>query len=197
MTRLRITLAVLFIGAAGVSGCGGSKPTDRSAPAAPPVAPSTQAAAPVAPTIQAARTTQAARPHARAQRAAKPRARTTPAATPATPTTKTATPGPVAKKPAAKRKPSKRAPLACLAQAKLRKPAKSGDGLWRAQEPKSGKPVFVDGPYQTAGEAKSSAASLVGVQDAAKGGLYVVSAALTSKAGPVVRNVAKCLEARG
>jgi hypothetical protein len=63
-------------------------------------------------------------------------------------------------------------------------------------ERKSGKPVFVDGPYKSAAEAKSSAASLAGVQDAANGGLYVASAALTSKAGPVVRAVAKCLEKR-
>jgi hypothetical protein len=168
-------LAVLVIGA--VAGCGG-----QGAQLGPPVtAPETTTAQAPTPSAPTTATSPSAKPRARAARAGKPAVRTAAA---------------VAKKPAVKPKPGTGAPLACLREANLYKPAKSGDGVWSGVERKSGKPVFVDGPYKSAAEAKSSAASLAGVQDAANGGLYVASAALTSKAGPVVRAVAKCLEKR-
>lgn len=192
--RTGAALAVLVLGA--VAGCGGQNQADLGPPVTAPAATSAQASAPGVSTAPAT-TTQAAKPRARAARAGKPGAQSVRTPKPSTAPTKTATPAPAAKKPAAKANPSKEAPLACLRQANLYKPAKSGDGLWSAVERKSGKPVFVDGPYKSAAEAKTSAASLVGVQDAAKGGLYVVSAAVRSHAGPVVRIVAKCLQARG
>jgi hypothetical protein len=178
--RAGAALLVLVIGA--VAGCGGQNEAHLGPPLTAPETTSSQGPAPAAP---AATTT------------AKPRTRTTKASAVAKKPAATPKPVVVSKKPAAKSKPGNEAPLACLAQAGLYKPAKSGDGLWSAVERKSGKPVFIDGPYKAAGEAKSSAASLAGVQDAAKGGLYVVSAAVRSHAGPVVRIVAKCLEKRG
>jgi hypothetical protein len=185
--RTGAALAVLVLGAVTIAGCGGQNEADLGPPVTQPAGTSAQTSAP---------TTQSAKPRPRVARAGKPHARTASSAKSGTTTTKTASSVQPARKPAAKPKPSKEAPIACLAQAGLYKPAKSGDGLWSAVERKSGKPVFVDGPYKSAAEAKTSAASLVGVQDAAKGGLYVVSAAVRSNAGPVVRMVAKCLEKR-
>jgi hypothetical protein len=54
----------------------------------------------------------------------------------------------------------------------------------------------VDGPYETAKEAKLSAESLLVVSDAKAGGLYVVSAAFPARAEAVVEEVARCLAAR-
>jgi hypothetical protein len=55
--------------------------------------------------------------------------------------------------------------------------------------------VFVDGPYRTRAAADESVSSLTGVELAARGGRYVVSASLVSQFGAIVKTVAACLSA--
>lgn len=186
MTRLvslRPALAACLIaGAVGAAGCGGERKDDLG----PPVAQSTTSTqtrtqAPVETTPKA----ETAQPSAKK---VKPK-----------PKPKAATPKPAATAPKATPKPaapkaSKPAPLTCLKAAGLEEPAKRGAGLWGGAEPTTGADVLVDGPYDTAAEAKASVASLDGVQEAMKGGLYVVSATLTSKVEAAVREVAECLD---
>jgi hypothetical protein len=94
-----------------------------------------------------------------------------------------------------RRNPSGAVPLKCLRHAGLFRPARSGPtgGLWGGKTPTGGQ-VLVDGPYKTAREVRESVDSLDGVSIAEAGGRYVASAALTSKLGPVVSEVAKCLK---
>jgi hypothetical protein len=53
--------------------------------------------------------------------------------------------------------------------------------------------VYVDGPFKTAAMAHAAAASLNGVELNASGGLFSVSAVLTSHLGATVNAVASCL----
>ena len=86
--------------------------------------------------------------------------------------------------------------LRCLRQARRVTPRRRSDGIWGGNDRGSGRPVLVDGPYRTAGEAAGSAASLEAVSLAQKGGRYGVSASLRSKLGPTVEQVARGLDAR-
>jgi hypothetical protein len=68
-----------------------------------------------------------------------------------------------------------------------------GKAVWRGDNPVTNLHVYIDGPYKTGADADRSATSLLGVELAARGGLYVVSAALTSHLDAQVAAVAKCL----
>jgi hypothetical protein len=70
-------------------------------------------------------------------------------------------------------------------------------GVWEAKDRASGNSVLVDGPYKTNGEADAAAHSRSGAESAARGGLYVVSAALSSHLAAQVRKVANCLGGSG
>lgn len=63
-----------------------------------------------------------------------------------------------------------------------------------AYDPTSHAPVFVDGPYGSAEQAAASAHSLASVEEADSGGLYEVTAPLTSHLDSWVSSVAKCLD---
>lgn len=82
---------------------------------------------------------------------------------------------------------------ACLTAAGLAKASMIRSGVWSAADPVTRKSVSVDGPYQNAGSANESVKTLRGITLAARGGLFVVSAALTSHLEPAVRSVAACL----
>ncbi|MGO9958479.1 MAG: hypothetical protein ACLP50_21360 [Solirubrobacteraceae bacterium] len=86
-------------------------------------------------------------------------------------------------------------PITCLAAAGLLSPHATQTSTWEAVDATSKAGVFVDGPYTNAAQADASAQSLAGVEDEASGGLYVVSAFLTSHLGSWVDTVAKCLSA--
>jgi hypothetical protein len=66
-------------------------------------------------------------------------------------------------------------------------------GVWLGNDPVTRKSVFVDGPYKNRAAADRSAKSLNVVESAERGGLFVVSATLTSHLADAVRAVAKCL----
>jgi hypothetical protein len=57
--------------------------------------------------------------------------------------------------------------------------------------------ILVDGPYRSAAAAKASAASLAGVEFAASGGVWEVTAALRGRRGYLVTEVANCLAGHG
>ena len=79
----------------------------------------------------------------------------------------------------------------CLKKHGLVDTALISKGVWRGRA--LGGFVFVDGPYRTAREADGSAKSLTPVEDAERGGRYVVSAVLRDKQAVTVHKVANCL----
>jgi hypothetical protein len=86
----------------------------------------------------------------------------------------------------------------CVGSAGLFKIELIRPNTWRAVAPVgTGLPVYVDGPYTTTSEAATSAASLLGIESAAPGGLYVVSAARTSHLNTYVNALGKCLARAG
>jgi hypothetical protein len=66
-------------------------------------------------------------------------------------------------------------------------------GEWKGMTALNGPEVFVDGPYTSTRAAQASADSLQGVEDSARGGLYVVTALLVSRLTARVDEVARCL----
>jgi hypothetical protein len=84
-------------------------------------------------------------------------------------------------------------PNICLKAVGLLTPHATQTSTWEAYDPTTKAPVFVDGPYKNKGQARASAKSLVGVESASPGGLYVVSANLASHLGFKVTATAKCL----
>lgn len=92
------------------------------------------------------------------------------------------------------------APVTCLSRGGLNRIHITQGGFWEGIEGinPSGDPnamVFVDGPYRTRAAADESVSSLTGVELAARGGRYVVSASLVSQFGAIVKTVAACLSA--
>jgi hypothetical protein len=70
-------------------------------------------------------------------------------------------------------------------------------GIWSGLDPVVLRPVFVDGPYKTTHLADDSVQSLAGLQQAMRGGHFVVSAAPRSNLLGAVLAVAKCLNGAG
>ncbi|MGA2929217.1 MAG: hypothetical protein ABSG43_25160 [Solirubrobacteraceae bacterium] len=66
-------------------------------------------------------------------------------------------------------------------------------GTWQGTDPASHRPIYVGGPYKSAAAARQAASLLVGVVQAAAGGVWEVSASLRGGTGPAVRRVAACL----
>jgi hypothetical protein len=66
-------------------------------------------------------------------------------------------------------------------------------GTWRGTDRASGRHIYVDGPYNSPAAAKQAVGTLVGVNQAAAGGVWEVSASLIGGTGPAVRRVAECL----
>jgi hypothetical protein len=86
-------------------------------------------------------------------------------------------------------------PTSCLNAAGLLNARATQVSSWQALDPTNKQPVFVVGPYTNPGAAKASARSLSGIEEEAAGGLYAVTAKLTSKLGFKVDAVAQCLSA--
>jgi hypothetical protein len=194
MRTLFATLAVAAACALGA--CGGSSssgpPRATTVVAAAPAS-TPQPAGPASSTV----TPSAASPStaATAPRRKDPhKAKMATAAQAPTPTTRHA---PASRGPAAERKAEAPAPLGCLRLARLKQPRLRSPGLWGANDPGSGRPVLVDGPYETTSSAATSAASLDGVSFARAAGRFVVSASLRSRLEDKVSAVARCLGARG
>jgi hypothetical protein len=83
--------------------------------------------------------------------------------------------------------------MACLNQRGLVGAKTSGPARWTARDLGTLKPLYVDGPFKTVGQAKSDVASLQGIEYAKRGGLYVVNAALNYHLTNDVNIVAACL----
>jgi hypothetical protein len=66
---------------------------------------------------------------------------------------------------------------------------------WEALDPTSKGPVYVEGPFQTPDQVQQYTSTYTGVNLVAAGGLYAVSAALSSHLDFQVDSVAKCLSA--
>jgi hypothetical protein len=66
-------------------------------------------------------------------------------------------------------------------------------GVWSGEDPLTHAVMFVDGPYKNARSADTSVSSLVGIDSAARGGLYVVSAGIAKHLGDAVKSVAACV----
>ena len=101
-----------------------------------------------------------------------------------------------AQTPSTKTKAGTSPPITCLQKANLHAPKQQQPGLWAASSGSDNavvNRVLVDGPYKTTTEASRSAASLAGASIAESGGIYVVSATITSRLGNQVHRVALCL----
>jgi hypothetical protein len=83
--------------------------------------------------------------------------------------------------------------IACLERAGFVNAARSGSALGGGADRATGSELLVHGPYRTPAEADASVQSLTGADSAVRGGLYVVSAKLTSHLSARVRKVAMCL----
>jgi hypothetical protein len=83
--------------------------------------------------------------------------------------------------------------LACLHGTGLVQGKLDRSGVWSAMDPTTRKSVFVDGPYQTTAAADASVKTLKGLDSAARGGLFVVSAAIATHLGDAVTATASCL----
>lgn len=84
-------------------------------------------------------------------------------------------------------------PVPCLQASQLVDAGLSRPNEWQARFPITHAVIYVDGPYRTVAMARASAASLNGVEFAAAGGLFEVSAVLSSHLGASVNAVAACL----
>jgi hypothetical protein len=60
-------------------------------------------------------------------------------------------------------------------------------------EPLTHAQLFVEGPYKKLADARRSRDSLLGIETSVQGGLYVVSATLTSHLEAPAKEVARCL----
>jgi hypothetical protein len=193
---------VLIVAAAvGIAACGGSSHSSSTRTTAAVVATVPQVATTTVTTTSTTTTTTKPKPSTRTvATSAKPSARvTTIAGLPGvairngTVERKT-TPVP----PVSGAKPAVGFMASCVAGAGLFKVELIRPNTWRAVAPVgTGLPVFVDGPYTTTSEAATAAASLVGIESVAPGGLYVVSAARTSHLNTYVNALGKCLARAG
>ena len=182
MSQTRITLAAIA-GTALLAGCGGSTPSPAAHAAAGTVAAST---APAVTATGAATTPARARAHA-----ARHTARAKAGATTTTTTPPAATARPVA---AVHPRSKPKSPVACMTAAGLAHVGPSAQtGTWQGSDARSHRLIFVDGPYRSPGAAKQSVGTLIGVNQAAAGGVWEVSASLRGGTGPAVRRVAACL----
>lgn len=197
MRRRRLLLAAA-VGVLVLAGCGGSGKratsttsdavTTRAATTSPsttstPTSKSTASS----PSTTSTRTTTST-PAAGAKQPAKRKAtasvgattHSTPSTTPAA-TTRTATAKP-------------QSPVACMVRAGLQHVGPAAQtGTWQGTDPASHRPIYVDGPYKSAAAARESVSTLVGVNQAAAGGVWEVAAALRAPTGPAVHRVAACL----
>ena len=105
--------------------------------------------------------------------------------------------------PPPKAPPGSPTPKACLLAADLGRVRKGTEqGVTIGNVPGTGLKdvngmIFVDGPYRSAAQAHQSAESLQGVEFAASGGVWEVTAALRGHRGYVVVEVANCLAGHG
>ena len=88
------------------------------------------------------------------------------------------------------------APIVCLRQAGLANVVQRSADTWRGMSA-SGQRVIVDGPYDKAKDARSSADTLKDVQIVKASRRYVVAASLRSQLVVAVERVATCLRNRG
>jgi hypothetical protein len=170
----------------GMAGCGGSGNGSSNRQTITVVeqnstASSTTTSAATTATTSTAKKTQIRRPHK--------------AHTSTAPTSKPATRAKSAKYsyPIIKTKPTHDAASDCLRRAGLARIGVVRANEWAGTDRLRIKPVFVDGPYKSRKIAARAAASLEGVETAQSGGLYVVSALLTSDVQADVTLVASCL----
>ena len=109
-----------------------------------------------------------------------------------TSTRSTASTTPAATTPVATPKP--KSPVACMVRAGLKHVGRALQvGTWQGADPTSHRQIYVDGPYKSAAAVRQAVGTLAGVNHAAAGGLWEVSASLRGGTGPAVRRVAACL----
>jgi hypothetical protein len=84
-------------------------------------------------------------------------------------------------------------PIVCLKGAGLLKVGTNGTNKWIGYDDATEKPIFVDGPFTNVKAAKEDVSSLKGIELAARGGLYVISAYETSHLTGDIKHVAACL----
>jgi hypothetical protein len=185
--RIRTTLAAVAA-AAGLAACGGSSHSAST------VAQTTSTATAATSTTQATTTTKPAGSGKKKPSAGKAAPSTTTGATTTT-TTPAATTAPAGTPPAlvANRHQASQL-IQCLKASGLAGPSYRGNRIWGGSV--GGHDVLVDGPYKSRNAADASAKSLLIVESAERGGLFVVSATLASHLGNKVHQVATCLNGR-
>jgi hypothetical protein len=184
---LRTCSTTLLVAAlVGLAGCGGSKHST-----------STVAQTAMTPTqsTPAQAVTTSAKPAAPKPKASQQKTATT--AKPVTGTTGSTTPQASAKRGGGSASRAGAMIVNCLGRAGLLRPGPQRPGVWQGFDLATGQPVLVDGPYKTRAKANDSASTLVGVESAERGGMYVVSAALSAHLTAQVHKVAVCLNGTG
>jgi hypothetical protein len=183
---LRTCLTTLLVAAlVGLAGCGGSTSSTStvaqttSTTQSTPTQPATTAAKPAAPKPKPAQT------------------KTTSPPKPVTSAGGSTTPQASANPGGGSTSGAGRVIVGCLGRAGLLRPGLQRAGVWQGFDLSTSQPVLVDGPYKTRAKANDSASSLVGVESAERGGMYVVSAALSSHLSAQVHKVAVCLNGAG
>ena len=187
----------------GLAACGGGSPSKTTAQKRPATVAAATATAAAATTPRSRTTT--AKAHGKSTRpshantgTAKPRVNSgAGASTPAAPASR-APAARASRAPApASHSETGPSPSTCLVSAHLRGVRQVGRGVWSADAGSSGSKVSVDGPYHTSSAAMSSAKARAVTDDAQQGGMYVVSAARTSRLAAQVHTVASCLGGSG
>ena len=91
----------------------------------------------------------------------------------------------------------KRLVAKCMTHAALVHVHQGSSGVWDGSVRSTTWTVFAEGPYKTSASAAASARSLAGIEDAASGGRWVVSAAIRAHVQATVHKVARCLQRAG
>jgi hypothetical protein len=90
--------------------------------------------------------------------------------------------------------PKPQSPVACMVRAGLKHVGPAVQtGTWQGTDPASHHPIYVDGPYKSAAAARASVSTLLGINQAAAGGVWEVAADLRAPTGPAVHRIAACL----
>ena len=90
-------------------------------------------------------------------------------------------------------KPSGRQVITCLSKSGLIHAWMRGTGLWSGDVRGTTWSIYVNGPYPNNARANASVRSLAGIEDAARGGHWVVSAPIRGHLIGKVRKVSSCL----